>query len=116
LLRLTAGGPAKRVRLVAFTLPVLAPRTLDQSWSLLGREVHTTDDGQSLTVDDYQVSDLETGERHVVHLAGDVLLAAPGVELEELETPPSDFPTASQVGGANPPPRGGAASSGGRVD
>ncbi len=42
-----------------------------------------------LIVDEYQVSALDTGERHTVHIAGDVVLAAPGIELEHLETPPS---------------------------
>ncbi|MET7767049.1 hypothetical protein ABZS71_35640 [Streptomyces sp. NPDC005393] len=90
LLRLEPGAPATRVRLVAFTDPVLAPRTLDQSWALLDRTVHTTETGQ-LAVDEYQVSELDTGERHAIHIAGDVVLAAPGIELEELESPPSSF-------------------------
>ncbi|MER7680642.1 hypothetical protein [Streptomyces sp. NPDC096934] len=90
LLRLTPSAPATRVRLVAFTDPVLAPRTLDQSWALVSRETHATDNGP-LTVDAYQVTALDTGERHEVHLAGDVVLAAPGVELEHLESPPSVF-------------------------
>ncbi|MER7177173.1 hypothetical protein [Streptomyces mesophilus] len=91
LLRLTPESPSKRVRLVRFTDPVLAPRTLDQSWSLLKSETHATDNGP-LAVDEYQVSDLDTGEQHAVHLAGDVVLAAPGIELEDLESPPSVFP------------------------
>lgn len=37
LLRLEPGAGAVRVRLVAFTDPVLAPITLDQSWALLDR-------------------------------------------------------------------------------
>ncbi|MEU7041556.1 hypothetical protein AB0A77_10920 [Streptomyces varsoviensis] len=88
LLRLTPGAPATRVRLVAFTAPVLAPRTLDQSWALVNRTAHATDNGP-LTVDEYQVGDLDTGEQHPVHLAGDVVLAAPGIELEDLDSPPS---------------------------
>ncbi|MEE1929307.1 hypothetical protein V1J52_14145 [Streptomyces sp. TRM 70351] len=91
LLRPAPGGPPARARLVAFAPPVLAPRTLDQGWALLGSETHPTDSGP-LTVDAYQVSDLQTGEQQTVHLAGDVVLAAPGVELEELESPPSAFP------------------------
>ncbi|MFF0487302.1 hypothetical protein [Streptomyces sp. NPDC004435] len=91
LLRLVPGAPETRVRLVAFTDPVLAPLTVDQSWSLRKSEPHPTDDGV-LTVDEYQVSTLDTGERHTVHIAGDVVLAAPGIELEELDTPPSVFP------------------------
>ena len=90
LLRLTPDASATRVRLVAFTDPVLAPRTLDQSWALLGSTAHSTDSGP-LAVDEYQVSELDTGEQHTVHIAGDVVLAAPGIELEELETPPSSF-------------------------
>ncbi|MGP3953813.1 hypothetical protein [Streptomyces sp. 7N604] len=90
LLRLTPGAPATRVRLVAFTEPVLAPRTLDQSWALLKSEAHATDSGP-LTVDEYQVTELDTGEQHAVHIAGDVVLAAPGIELEDLESPPSVF-------------------------
>ncbi|MFE6482683.1 hypothetical protein ACFVGN_07100 [Streptomyces sp. NPDC057757] len=88
LLRLTPSAAATRVRLVAFTDPVLAPRTLDQSWALMSRETHATDNGP-LTVDEYQVTALDTGEQHAVHLTGDVVLAAPGIELEHLESPPS---------------------------
>jgi hypothetical protein len=90
LLRLTPDSPSARVRLVTFTAPVLAPRTVDQSWTLLKSEAHATDN-TPLIVDEYQVSALDTGERHTVHLAGDVVLAAPGVELEDLESPPSTF-------------------------
>ena len=88
LLRLTPDSSAVRVRLVTFTDPVLAPRTVDQSWALVNSEAHATDNGP-LTVDEYQVSALDTGERHTVHIAGDVVLAAPGIELEDLDTPPS---------------------------
>ena len=41
-------------------------------------------------MDEYQVSDLDTGEQHAVHIAGDVVLAAPGIELEDLEIPAVD--------------------------
>ncbi|MFC6067468.1 hypothetical protein [Streptomyces ochraceiscleroticus] len=92
LLRPAPGSGAVRTRLVAFTPPVLAPRTLDQSWALVNRTAHATDSGP-LTVDEYQVNDLETGEQHAVHLAGDVVLSAPGIELENLESPPSAFTT-----------------------
>ncbi|GAB3644430.1 hypothetical protein [Streptomyces sparsus] len=91
LLRPAHGDPAVRVRMVALTDPVLAPRTLDQAWELLGRESHATDSGP-LTVDHYRLSDIQTGEQHSVHLAGDVVLAAPGIELEDLESPPTTFP------------------------
>ncbi|MFT2019928.1 hypothetical protein ACMA1D_29440 [Streptomyces sp. 796.1] len=91
LLRLAPGAEPTRLRLVALTAPVLAPRTLDQSWALLKSEAHATDSGP-LTVETYQVSDADTGEVQTVHLAGDVVLAAPGIELEDLDTPPSTFP------------------------
>jgi hypothetical protein len=90
LLRLEPGAPATRVRLVAFEPPVLAPRTLDQAWALIRREAHPTDNGP-LTVEEYQVSALDTGEQHTVHIAGDIVLSAPGIELEALESPPSAF-------------------------
>ncbi|MFF4247734.1 hypothetical protein ACFYY2_25170 [Streptomyces sp. NPDC001822] len=90
ILRLTPASPATRVRLVTFTDPVLAPRTVDQAWSLLNSEAHATDNGP-LTVDEYQVDALDTGDRHTVHIAGDVVLAAPGIELEHLESPPSQM-------------------------
>ncbi|MBC3993862.1 hypothetical protein H8N00_34315, partial [Streptomyces sp. AC563] len=86
----TPGAPATRLRLVALTAPVLAPRTLDQSWALLKSEAHGTDN-DPLIVDEYQVNELDTGEQHSIHIAGDVVLAAPGIELEDLDTPPSSF-------------------------
>ena len=90
LLRLAPGGPATRVRLVSFQPPVLAPLTVDQSWSLVSRTAHSTDSGL-LPVDNFRVADLATGDEHDVHIAGDVVLAAPGIELEDLDTPPSTF-------------------------
>lgn len=90
LLRLEPGGPATRVRLVSFQSPVLAPLTVDQSWSLVSSTAHSADSG-FLPVDNFRVADLATGEQHDVHIAGDVVLAAPGIELEELDTPPSSF-------------------------
>ncbi|MGW3486953.1 hypothetical protein [Streptomyces sp. NPDC001054] len=94
LLRLTPQSPPTRIRLVSFSAPVLATRTADQSWQLTDTQAHATDNGP-LRVDSYQVSDLETGERHDVHVAGDVVLAAPGIELEDLESPPNEFPPES---------------------
>ncbi len=90
LLRLAPASPATRVRLVALTPPVLAPRTVDQSWALVDRTAHPTD-SDPLVVDEYLVTALDTGEEQRVHLAGDVVLAAPGIELEDLESPPSSF-------------------------
>ncbi|MGF1431407.1 hypothetical protein [Kitasatospora sp. LaBMicrA B282] len=91
LLRLAEGGSA-RVRLVGFGGQALAPRTFDQGWTLQSVEQHATDGGP-LLVERYQVADLETGEQREVHLTGDVLLAAPGIELEELDSPPNPWPS-----------------------
>ena len=83
-------GSSTRVRVVSFTEPLLAPRTLDQGWALEGIETHPTDSGP-LTVRRFRVADLETGDEGLVHIAGDVVVSAPGVELEELETPPGPW-------------------------
>lgn len=83
-----APGASSRVRVVALTDPVLAPQTFDQGWTLDEVESHPTDSGP-LLVERYRVADLATGEERTVHLAGDVVLAAPGIELEQLETPPT---------------------------
>ncbi|WP_151774549.1 hypothetical protein [Streptomyces abyssomicinicus] len=90
LLRPHRGDAPVRVRLVEFTDPVLAPLTVDRTWALTGSETHTTDSGP-LVVDEYRVTDLGTGEQHTVHLAGDVVLAAPGIELDDLASPPTAF-------------------------
>ncbi|GAA2375430.1 hypothetical protein GCM10010417_44590 [Streptomyces carpaticus] len=97
LLRPAPGAGGVRVRLVEFTEPHLAPRTRDEVWTLLGSETHPADGGgdggAALTVHAYRVDDQETGQAHTVHLAGDVVLSAPGVELEELDSPPSAITT-----------------------
>jgi hypothetical protein len=93
LLRPRASEGPVRVRLVAFTDPVLAPLTVDRTWDLTGSETHATDSG-ALVVDEYRITDLDTGEQHTVHLAGDVVLAAPGIELDDLQSPPNPFPPA----------------------
>lgn len=87
LLGLTVGDSV-RVRLIDLTEPSLAAHPCDQAWALTGIEEHPTPTGP-LPVARYEVADLATGTRGVVHLAGDVVLAAPGVELEDLEGPPN---------------------------
>jgi hypothetical protein len=83
LLALEPGQP-RRVRLVAVTEPALATRTVDEGWSLTGVEHRG-----GLDVARYEVADLTTGERRVVHLAGDVVLATDGAVLTSLEGPPT---------------------------
>jgi hypothetical protein len=78
-----AEGESARVRLVELAEPALAPVTVELAWALTAVDVHDTDAGP-LHVERYEVAD-----RGIVHLAGDVVLAGPGIELEELDSPPS---------------------------
>jgi hypothetical protein len=82
------GGGSSRVRLVALTDPVLAPLPVDVAWSLTTVEEYRTEIGL-LPVERYETADLVSGQRAAVHLAGDVVLAATGVELDALDTPPT---------------------------
>lgn len=75
LLRLEV-GEQRRVALVAVTDPVLATRAVDEAWALTGVERRGEVD-----VARYEVADLATGDRRVVHLAGEVVLDADGVRL-----------------------------------
>ena len=71
-------------RLVEVTDPVLATRVVERRWTLL-----TSDVRDGLAVDRWQVDDPATGVRSVLHLAGDVVLSAPGVQLLELDGSPT---------------------------
>jgi hypothetical protein len=68
-----AVGERRRVALVAVTDPALATRSVDEGWALTGVEQR---DG--VDVARYEVADLATGDRRVVHLAGDLVLAVDG--------------------------------------
>lgn len=83
LLRLEPGARA-RLRLVAVTGAALAARVVEQGWEL----VEVTRHGP-LPVGRYRVAALDTGEIGAVHVAGDVVLAAPGVELTALDSAPT---------------------------
>jgi hypothetical protein len=87
LLRLSAGARA-RLRLVEVTEPALGTRVVEQGWSLTGTTSYPTET-EPLPVARYQVVDLATGEPREVHLAGDVVVAAPGLELTALHSPPT---------------------------
>jgi hypothetical protein len=78
-----AAGERARLRLVEVTGPALATRVVEQGWELVGHTPHGP-----LTVARYRVAALDTGETADVHLTGDVVLAAPGVELAALDSPP----------------------------
>jgi hypothetical protein len=77
LLGLAPGGTC-RVRLVRLS-DALAPLTVDEGW---GRTADLASDVGA--VERYEVADLATGERRVVHLAGDVVVHATGVDLLSL--------------------------------
>jgi hypothetical protein len=85
LLRLRA-GVSSRVRLVALADPALAPLLVDVAWSPTAVEESRTEVGL-LPVERYETTDLVSGQRAAVHLAGDVVPAAAGVELDALDTP-----------------------------
>jgi hypothetical protein len=78
----------RRVRLVGITEPACVALPVDEGWALVDVTAHDTDTGP-LRVERYEVADLATAERRVVHLAGDVVLEAPALELAELESPPN---------------------------
>ncbi|GAA2424119.1 hypothetical protein GCM10010191_40430 [Actinomadura vinacea] len=78
----------RTVRLVQVTGPALSTLTVDRRWRLAGTSTYETET-EPLPVERHEVTDLATGEVDVVHLAGDVVLDAPGIELTTLESPPS---------------------------
>jgi hypothetical protein len=81
-------GASADVRLVRVSGPSLAPLTATWRWHRAGTSTHETET-EPLPVSQYEVTDLSTGEVDTVHIAGDVIVAAPGVELTDLESPPN---------------------------
>lgn len=63
-------GQSRQLALVELTEPVAAARTVTQAW------VRT--DGPEPDIERYEVADLDTGERWVVHLSGGVLVSREG--------------------------------------
>jgi hypothetical protein len=87
LLALTPGA-STAVRLVDLTEPSLAAFAVEQLWTLT--DVGSYDAGASrLPVERYEIVDRDSGDARLVYLAGDVVLDAPGLELTELDTPPT---------------------------
>jgi hypothetical protein len=86
-LGLAPGGHAD-VRLVQVTGTALAALTVDRRWRLAEITTYETET-EPLPVSRYEVADLATGEAQTFHLAGDVVLDAPGIELTALESPPN---------------------------
>jgi hypothetical protein len=82
-----AAGAAARVPLVLVRDDLLGV-PVEQRWSLGSVATEDTDSGP-LTVEQWEVADMATGDAATWHLAGDVVLAGPGIDLAELESPPS---------------------------
>jgi hypothetical protein len=85
--RMAAIAPEGQVDLpvIVLTPPGLAAMSGRHRWRLDGRTTHRAEDGAEVLVDDFTVLDLDLGTGGSVHLADDVVLAAPGVDLAELD-------------------------------
>jgi len=96
LLGLAADG-RRTAKLVRITEPACAALPIDEGWALVDVTTHEQADHDPLTVERYEIADLATAERRVVHLAGDVVVDATGLELVALESPPTQWPTGSDA-------------------
>ena len=76
---LGSAGPV-RLRRVQVADEVLATRLVDEAWRCDGPELV-----DRVEVERCEATDLDTGERRVLHLAGDLVLEAPGVRLLSLQ-------------------------------
>ena len=75
--RLLTGTPGPvRLRLVRLGDEALATRVVEERWQCTGTERRA-----GVDIARWEVADLETGEQRALHVAGDLLLSAPGVEL-----------------------------------
>ncbi|MFB4297799.1 hypothetical protein [Actinomadura sp. NTSP31] len=81
-------GAEADIRLVRLSGTSLSALTALWRWRRAGTSAYETDTGP-LSVTEYEVTDLATGEVETLHLAGDVVLAASGIELTGLESPPN---------------------------
>jgi hypothetical protein len=76
------------MRLVQLSGTSLSALTTLWRWRRSGASTYETET-EPLPVSEYEITDLATGEIGSLFLAGDVALAAPGVELIDLESPPN---------------------------
>ncbi|MGH8867547.1 MAG: hypothetical protein ACRDYU_06070 [Actinomycetes bacterium] len=81
-------GHAARARVVRVTPPTLQPEPIDETWALTDVTTYETD-VRPLRVERYEVTGPGDVDPRVLHLAGDVVLDAPRLALEELDTPPT---------------------------
>jgi hypothetical protein len=81
-----SGGESRRIALVELTEPVGAARTVRRTWT------RTPSDEPDLQR--YEVDDADTGERTVLHLAGELLVSREGTNpahLLDLDTGVSEI-------------------------
>jgi len=69
-------GEQRRTTLVEITEPVAATRTVEHGWART--------EGPEPDVDRYEVADLQTGERWVLHVSGEVLVSREGARTAAL--------------------------------
>lgn len=81
-------GAAADVRLVRLSGTSLSALTVLWRWRRGATSSYETET-EPLPVTEYEITDLATGEAESLYLAGDVAVAAPGVELTDLESPPN---------------------------
>jgi hypothetical protein len=86
-------GESRNVELTSFTDGALAAVTVRQNWSFRGETQHSADLG-TLPVAYIRISDLDTGEEIDLHIAGDIVIAADGIELDSLDGPPNSLSSA----------------------
>ena len=81
---LAGGEPSRPVRLVEVCEEALATRLVRHLWSWCGAQ-----DAGGVPVATYEVTDLDTGVRQAVLLAGDVVVSAAGITVSELDGAPT---------------------------
>lgn len=89
-----ADGERASVALVRLSDDLVAA-PVEQDWTLTGVTTYPTD-LRPLEVERFDVHDRTRGDRWVLHLAGDVVLDAPGLALDALESPPTAAPSPGQ--------------------
>ncbi|MVZ98958.1 hypothetical protein F8568_035255 [Actinomadura sp. LD22] len=81
-------GAEADVRLVRLSGTSLSALSVSWRWRRCGTTPYETET-EPLPVSEYQITDLSTGEVESLYLAGDIAVAAPGVELTDLDSPPN---------------------------
>lgn len=82
-------GPRRDgVRVPLVRLSGVVAALVEEHWRLVEVAEHEIPTG-ALQVEQWSVTDTVTGDSVLWHLAGDVAVAGPGVELVELESPPT---------------------------